>query len=132
MFRRLHGTLALCNVLFDDALHLPRGHHRKIPSRDFSQQIQPLHLPLHGERIDYVPDTPDMAEVTPVYESWPGWMSSTAGARRWDDLPKPARAYLHRIAELAGVPIEFVSVGPERAQLLEMHLSPWLSGRLRR
>lgn len=87
---------------------------------------------LHGTRIDYVPDTPDMAEATPIYETWPGWMTSTADARRWDDLPKPARAYLHRIAELAGVPIEFVSVGPERDQLLEMHLSPWLSGRLRR
>ena len=87
---------------------------------------------LHGERIDYVPDTPDMAEARPIYETWSGWKSSTAGARRWDDLPKAARAYLHRIAELAGVPIEFVSVGPERDQLLEMHLSPWLSGRLRR
>ena len=87
---------------------------------------------IRGERIDYVPDTPDMAEATPVYETWAGWKSSTAGARRWDDLPKAARAYLHRIAELAGVPIEFVSVGPERDQLLEMHLSPWLSGRLKR
>ncbi len=87
---------------------------------------------LHGRRIDYVPDTPDMAEAIPVYETWSGWKTSTADARRWDDLPKPARAYLHRIAELAGVPIEFVSVGPERDQLLEMHLSPWLSGRLRR
>ncbi len=87
---------------------------------------------LHGQRIDYVPDTPDMEQVTPVYETWPGWKSSTESARRWDDLPKPARAYLHRIAELAGVPIEFVSVGPERDQLLELHLSPWLRGRLRR
>ena len=87
---------------------------------------------LHGQVIDHVPDTPDMQVATPIYESWPGWKVSTAGARRWDDLPKPARAYLHRIAELAGVPIEFVSVGPERDQLLEMHLSPWLSGRLRR
>lgn len=85
---------------------------------------------LRGERIDFVPDTPDMAECTPIYESWPGWKTSTAEARRWDDLPKAARAYLHRIAELAGVPIEFVSVGPERDQLLELHLSPWLRGRL--
>jgi adenylosuccinate synthase len=87
---------------------------------------------LDGKVIDYVPDTPEMEEVEPILESWPGWKASTLEARRWDDLPKPARAYLHRIAELAGVPIEFVSVGAEREQLLELHLSPWFRGRLRR
>ncbi|TNF37251.1 MAG: adenylosuccinate synthase [Deltaproteobacteria bacterium] len=76
-----------------------------------------------GDRvIDYVPDTPDMEEVTPVYETWPGWDAPTTEARTWDDLPKPARAYLHRISELAGVPIEFVSVGAERDQLLTLEL----------
>ncbi len=87
---------------------------------------------LDGKTIDYVPDTPEMEEVEPILESWPGWKASTLEARRWDDLPKPARAYLHRIAELAGVPLEFVSVGAEREQLLELHLSPWFRGRLRR
>ncbi|PKN56973.1 MAG: adenylosuccinate synthase [Deltaproteobacteria bacterium HGW-Deltaproteobacteria-14] len=72
--------------------------------------------------IDYVPDTPDMAEVTPIYETWPGWDEPTTEARDWDDLPKAARTYLHRISELAGVPIEFVSVGAERDQLLKLEL----------
>jgi len=99
---------------------------------DFDELLVCTHYLLDGETIDFVPDTPDMERVTPVYESWPGWKSPTSEARRWDDLPKAARAYLHRIAELAGVPIEFVSVGPERDQLLELHLSPWLRGRLRR
>jgi len=76
-----------------------------------------------GDRvIDYVPDTPDMQEVTPIYEWWPGWDEPTTEARSWDDLPKAARAYLHRISELAGVPIEFVSVGAERDQLLKLEL----------
>jgi adenylosuccinate synthase len=99
---------------------------------DFDEILVCSAYELDGQRIDYVPDTPDMERVTPVYETWPGWKSTTSEARRWDDLPKAARAYLHRIAELAGVPIEFVSVGPERDQLLELHLSPWLRGRLRR
>lgn len=99
---------------------------------DFDELLICTHYQLDGNVIDYVPDTPDMERVTPVYESWPGWKAPTSEARRWDDLPKAARAYLHRIAELAGVPIEFVSVGPERDQLLELHLSPWLRGRLRR
>jgi adenylosuccinate synthase len=35
-------------------------------------------------------------------------------------LPEQARAYLYRLAELSGVPIAYVSVGPERDQLIVM------------
>ena len=45
---------------------------------------------------------------------WPGWMESTEDCRTWDDLPKAARAYIHRLAD---VPVEYVSVGPERDQM---------------
>lgn len=76
-----------------------------------------------GDRvITHVPDTPDMLEASPIYETWPGWDEPTTEARAWDDLPKAARAYLHRISELAGVPIEYVSVGAERDQLLRLEL----------
>jgi adenylosuccinate synthase len=68
--------------------------------------------------IDQVPDTPVLAEVAPVYESWPGWLTSTRDIRTWDGLPGAAKAYLQRISDLAGVPICFVSVGAERDQLI--------------
>jgi adenylosuccinate synthase len=42
----------------------------------------------------------------------------TSGCRTWDDLPQAARAYLRRIEALANAPIRFVSVGPERAQMV--------------
>ncbi len=83
---------------------------------------------LDGERIDRVPDTADLARVTPVYETWPGWMSDTRKATCWDDLPKPARAFLHRISQLAGVPIAMVSVGPERESLVVMTGSEDVAG----
>ncbi len=71
-----------------------------------------------GEIItDSMPDTPALYQVTPVYESWEGWLTDTSHCRTWDDLPKQARAYLHRISELAGVKIDYVSVGPEREQM---------------
>ena len=47
-----------------------------------------------------------------------GWRTDTSGCRRWDDLPAEARAYLERIAGLAAAPIRFVSVGPERSQII--------------
>jgi adenylosuccinate synthase len=74
-----------------------------------------------GEQvIDHVPDTFTQAEVEPVYETWPGWQADTSGCRTWEDLPAAAQAYLRRIEELAGAPIRFVSVGPERSQMVRI------------
>jgi adenylosuccinate synthase len=73
---------------------------------------------LGDEVIDYVPDTTTQATVEPVYETWSGWRADTSSCRRWDDLPAAARAYLRRIEELAGAPIRFISVGPERSQMV--------------
>ncbi|MBN1661166.1 MAG: adenylosuccinate synthase [Anaerolineae bacterium] len=68
--------------------------------------------------IDYVPDTATLGQVEPVYETWPGWRTDTSGCRTWDDLPPAAQGYLRRIEALAGAPIRFVSVGPERTQIV--------------
>ena len=55
----------------------------------------------------------------PVYDELPGWEEDITGARAVDDLPKTARAYIEYIEEAVGVPIAWVSVGPERTQLVE-------------
>jgi adenylosuccinate synthase len=73
---------------------------------------------LDGRLIDHVPDTVAQGRIEPVYETWPGWRTDTGGCRTWDDLPSQARAYLRRIEELAAAPIRFVSVGPERSQMV--------------
>ncbi|MBN1639700.1 MAG: adenylosuccinate synthase [Anaerolineae bacterium] len=78
---------------------------------------------VDDEVIDYVPDTATQERVVPVYETWPGWMADTSGCRRWDDLPGNARAYLRRIESLAGAPIRFISVGPQRDQMIAMECS---------
>ena len=77
-------------------------------------------LPSGAVITDAMPDTPQLYQATPIYETWPGWRSDTTNARTWDDLPKAARAYLHRISELAGIPIAYISVGPEREQMFEV------------
>jgi len=75
---------------------------------------------LGDEILDHVPDTAGQEQVEPIYETWPGWLSDTSKARRWDELPEKAQAYINRIAELAGAPVRFVSVGPERDQIIVM------------
>ena len=60
------------------------------------------------------------AELEPVYEELDGWTEDLTGARTTEDLPKAARAYLERVAELVDVPIGVVSVGPGREQSLPL------------
>jgi len=58
------------------------------------------------------------ADVEPVYEEMPGWKDSTIGVTSYDALPINARAYLERLQELAGVPIDIISTGPDRDQTI--------------
>jgi adenylosuccinate synthase len=70
---------------------------------------------LGGRRIDILPlDADDIAACVPIYERFPGWQESTAGVTAWDALPRNARSYLERVAELIGAPIDMVSTGPDR------------------
>jgi adenylosuccinate synthase len=56
----------------------------------------------------------------PVYEELEGWGDDITGVREYDDLPKAARAYIEYVEEATGTPIGWVSVGPERSQLIEI------------
>ncbi|KTD55458.1 adenylosuccinate synthase [Legionella quateirensis] len=56
----------------------------------------------------------DFEGLVPVYEEMPGWQETTADVTVMSDLPPNAIAYLKRIEELLGVPIDMLSTGPER------------------
>ncbi len=72
---------------------------------------------IDGKITDQFPGCPEkLKRLKPVYEWMPGWQTSTADVRSWNDLPKEAQAYLRRLAELTGAAIGIVSVGPRRDQ----------------
>ena len=74
---------------------------------------------LDGEKIDYFPGNIDqLKRVKPVYESLPGWKQDITGCRTTEDLPSLAIAYAGRLQELLKTRIEFISVGPDRAQTI--------------
>lgn len=54
----------------------------------------------------------------PIYETHPGWKMDTSGCRTWDDLPKNAQSYLMRLGKLAGAPVKYVGIGPDREQTI--------------
>lgn len=55
---------------------------------------------------------------TPQYQTFPGWKSDIRSCRKMADLPFDARVYLDFIQKTVGIPIEAVSVGPDREETI--------------
>ena len=76
---------------------------------------------LDGQRIDYFPaHVNDLRRLKPIYETLPGWQQDVTGARSLDDLPVAAIEYVKSIESLVGRRVEFISVGPDRAQTIHV------------
>ncbi|MHC1756777.1 MAG: adenylosuccinate synthase [Methanosarcina sp.] len=70
-----------------------------------------------GESLDYPPElTEDLGDCSPVYEDLPGWEADLTEVKAYDELPENARNYVRRLEELMKVPVNYISVGPGRAQ----------------
>jgi len=72
----------------------------------------------HGAVIDAPSDADSYIGLEPVYEEMPGWSESTLGAKTLEELPEAARAYIKRIEELTGAPIDIISTGPDRNETI--------------
>ena len=74
-----------------------------------------------GERYDRFPASQSVLyHCEPVYDDLPGWGVDISGVRTYQELPAEARAYIEYIQEAVGVKVGWVSVGPERSQLIEV------------
>jgi len=71
-----------------------------------------------GNVVTSLSGSEDYEAVTPVYESMPGWSESTLGAKTLDELPVAAVAYIKRLEELTGAPIDIISTGPDRVETI--------------
>jgi adenylosuccinate synthase len=70
-----------------------------------------------GTRYDHVPYHQSVVhKVRPIYETLPGWQCEIDDCDQVEQLPAAARDYVKFVEELAGVPVTFVAVGPDRAQ----------------
>ena len=71
-----------------------------------------------GETVANPIDAVDYENLRPVYETLPGWSESTVGLKTLDALPANARAYISRLEELVGAPIDIISTGPDREETI--------------
>lgn len=71
----------------------------------------------NGGRLRSLPASPEAwSEVRPEIRMLPGWKSSTRGVRSPADLPARAIEYLKVIEEVCGVPLAYLSTGPDRTE----------------
>ena len=54
------------------------------------------------------------------YKQFKGWNCSVEGSRVFEDLPEEAKTYIHFLSSEIGVPIEIISIGPKRHQILNL------------
>jgi adenylosuccinate synthase len=74
-----------------------------------------------GEILNEIPASLKvLAEVEPVYETFAGWNTDISKVRKYEDLPENAKKYLERMAEVTGIKLGIVSVGPNRDETIVM------------
>jgi adenylosuccinate synthase len=72
-----------------------------------------------GKRLTEYPESVEvLQQCEPIYETVPGWQTSTAGVVAFESLPERARAYIERLSELVGCPISLISTGAERHETI--------------
>jgi adenylosuccinate synthase len=78
------------------------------------------HYIHRGEKIDHLPFGINPDEVEPVYTTLPGWPGDLTGIRSLDEVPQTLLDYVAFIEEAVGVTVTVLSVGPDRAQTLDL------------
>ena len=80
---------------------------------------------IDGKRVEVWPSSGNaLSRATPIFEDFQGWEQPIHDVRSLSDLPENARRYVSALEDHAGVPIVFVSVGPERTQTIERAWRP--------
>lgn len=79
------------------------------------------HYIYKGEKIDYLPYKINPDLVQPVYVTLKGWQEDLTKMESSDQFPNNFQEYIRFIEKETGLPIEIVSVGPDRMQTINWH-----------
>ena len=69
---------------------------------------------MGGKQIDYFPFEAAGEPIEPVYRDFKGWQTDISSCRTYDSLPSELKDYIAFIEQQTGVPVDIVSVGPDR------------------
>jgi len=74
---------------------------------------------VNGELTDKMPFELD-ADVKPIFTELDGWNTNLTGVRSKEQFPKELKDYILFLEKELKVPVKYVSVGPDREQIIEM------------
>ena len=78
------------------------------------------HYNYQGETIDYMPYDINAVKAEPVFEAIDGWKEDLTGIRKPSEIPGKLQEYINFLEKHLGVPIKYLSVGPDRVQTLTL------------
>ncbi len=71
-------------------------------------------------KYNYLPfDENIQNKLVPIYETIPGWQTSTFGLTSWKDLPKKAQNYISFLESKIEKNISIISTGPDRIHTID-------------
>ena len=73
---------------------------------------------INGIEIDYFPYDTNADNLKPIFKELPGWDEDLTSITRFSDLPRNFVKYISFLENALEVPIEIVSVGPDRKQTI--------------
>jgi adenylosuccinate synthase len=76
------------------------------------------HYNYQGETIDYMPYDICSVKPEPVYQEIDGWHEDLTGITEADQIPAKLKSYIDYLEQQVGVPVKYLSVGPDRKQTL--------------
>jgi adenylosuccinate synthase len=74
---------------------------------------------VNGELSDQMPFDLE-ADIKPVFTELPGWNTDLTGIRSKEQFPSELKDYITFLEKELQVPVKYVSVGPDREQIIEM------------
>lgn len=78
------------------------------------------HYIQNGEKLDYMPYDITSVQTTPVYEKLQGWSQDITQITTREEIPAALNDYMAYLEKNLGVPIRFLSVGPDRTQTIDL------------
>jgi adenylosuccinate synthase len=76
---------------------------------------------INGTETKEVPFQMEKSEIEPVYQSFKGWLQPTTAVKLENDLPESMKNYIRFINQQVGCNVSYVSNGPEREQIINIH-----------
>jgi adenylosuccinate synthase len=73
---------------------------------------------IDGEEKNFVPFQMNKVKIEPVYKHFDGWQTDITAIKEYAAMPEKMKNYIQYINNFTGVPVKFISNGPEREQII--------------